>query len=141
MMNEFNPKERTLARENILKILYQYDIPGYKIREIEKYVIEKRNYDEVYFENILSLLELNLESVDEFIEDNTDLTLSSLACIDKAILRLAFCALLYRKDIPEKVSINESISIAKKFSAEESYKFINNILDQLYKFITKHDQK
>ena len=84
-------------------------------------------------------MELNLGFIDKFIEDNTDLTLSTLACIDKAILRLAICELLYRKDIPEKVSINESISIAKKFSAEESYKFINNILDQLYKFISKYD--
>ena len=141
MMNEFNPKERTLARENILKILYQYDITGYMLRDIKKYFIEKRSYDEVYFDNILSLLESNLGSIDKFIEDNTDIMLSRLTYIDKAILRLAICELLYRKDIPEKVSINESISIAKKFSAEESYKFINNILDQLYKFITKHDQK
>ena len=141
MMNEFNPKERTLARENILKILYQYDITGYMLRDIKKYFIEKRSYDEVYFDNILSLLESNLGSIDKFIEDNTDITLSTLTYIDKAILRLAICELLYHKDIPEKVSINESISIAKKFSAEESYKFINNILDQLYKFITKHDQK
>ena len=139
MMNEFNPKERTLARENILKILYQYDITGYMLRDIKKYFIEKRSYDEVYFDNILSLLESNLGSIDKFIEDNTDIMLSKLTYIDKAILRLAICELLYRKDIPEKVSINESISIAKKFSAEESYKFINNILDQLYKFISKYD--
>lgn len=138
-MNEFNPKERTLARENILKILYQYDITGYMLRDIKKYFIEKRSYDEVYFDNILSLLESNLGSIDKFIEDNTDIMLSKLTYIDKAILRLATCELLYCKDIPEKVSINESISIAKKFSAEESYKFINNILDQLYKFISKND--
>ena len=70
MMNEFNPKERTLARENILKILYQYDITGYMLRDIKKYFIEKRSYDEVYFDNILSLLESNLGSIDKFIEDN-----------------------------------------------------------------------
>ena len=40
-MNEFNPKERTLARENILKILYQYDITGYTFRDIEKYLLRK----------------------------------------------------------------------------------------------------
>ena len=113
MMNEFNPKERTLARENILKILYQYDITGYMLRDIKKYFIEKRSYDEVYFDNILSLLESNLGSIDKFIEDNTDLTLSTLACIDKAILRLAICELLYRKDIPEKVSIKYEFFIPK----------------------------
>ena len=51
-MNEFNPKERTLARENLLKILYQYDITGYSLRDIEKYFIEKRSYDEVYLRSI-----------------------------------------------------------------------------------------
>ena len=54
-MNEFNPKERTLARENILKILYQYDITGYMLRDIEKYFIEKRSYDKVYFLSLIHI--------------------------------------------------------------------------------------
>ena len=88
MMNEFNPKERTLARENILKILYQYDITGYMLRDIENYFIEKRSYDKVYFDNILSLLESNLGSIDKFIEDNTDITLSTLTSVSYTHLTL-----------------------------------------------------
>ncbi len=44
-MSEFNPKDRTIARENILKILYQHDLNGYSSSEITNTFVEKRNYD------------------------------------------------------------------------------------------------
>ena len=75
-------------------------------------------------------------SIDNFIIENTDLELDNLTPIDKATIRLAMCEFLYRDDVPGKVSINESVLIAKKFSTDDSYKFINTILDQIYKFIT-----
>ena len=131
-----NHKERTLARECIVKILYQHDMTQYDFKSIEKTFIEKRKYDDVYFKNLLDLLDVNLLFIDKFIEENTDLKLNDLSPIDKSIIRLAICEFLYREDIPEKVTINESISIAKKFSTDASYKFINNVLDQLYKYIS-----
>ncbi len=131
-----NQKERTLARECIIKILYQYDMTQYNFKSIENTFVEKRKYDDIYFKNILDLLEVNILFIDKFIEENTDVRLEDLSPIDKAIVRLAICEFLYREDIPEKVTINESISIAKKFSTDDSYKFINNILDQLYKYIS-----
>ena len=131
-----NQKERTLARECIIKILYQYDMTQYNFKSIENTFVEKRKYDDIYFKNILDLLEVNILFIDKFIEENTDVRLEDLSPIDKAIIRLAICEFLYREDIPEKVTINESISIAKKFSTDDSYKFINNILDQLYKYIS-----
>lgn len=108
----------------------------YNFKSIEKTFIEKRKYDDVYFKNLLDLLDVNLLFIDKFIEENTDLKLNDLSPIDKSIIRLAICEFLYREDIPEKVTINESISIAKKFSTDASYKFINNVLDQLYKYIS-----
>ena len=81
-------------------------------------------------------MDINSAYIDSFIIENTDLDLDDLTPIDKAIIRLAMCEFLYRDDIPGKVSINESVLIAKKFSTDDSYKFINNILDQIYKFIT-----
>ena len=136
-----NQKERTLARECLVKILYQHDMTEYSFIDIEDTFIEKRKYDRSYFRKTLDILEGNLLEIDKFIKDNTDLELNDLTQIDKAIIRLAVCEFLYHKEIPEKVTINESIAIAKKFSTTDSYKFINNILDQLYKFITSYDQK
>lgn len=131
-----NQKERRLARECIVKILYQRDLTDYSFNEILDSFVEKRKYDKEYLENLLDLLDINLVSIDGFIAENTDLKLNNLTPIDKAIIRLAMCEFLYRDDIPGKVSINESVLIAKKFSTDDSYKFINTILDQIYKFIT-----
>ncbi|MDE6181997.1 MAG: N utilization substance protein B, partial [Eubacteriales bacterium] len=53
--------------------------------------------------------------------------------VDLAILRLAIFEILFEEDIPNKVAINEAIEIAKEYSSEKSYKFINGILANLEK--------
>lgn len=58
-------------------------------------------------------------------------SLSRMARIDVAIIRLAAYELLFRDDIPKNVSINEAIEIAKKFGSEESPAFVNGILDEI----------
>lgn len=60
-------------------------------------------------------------------------TLSRMATIDRNILRAATYELLFRKDIPNAVTINEAIEIAKKFSTADSASFINGILDKVAK--------
>jgi len=52
-----------------------------------------------------------------------------IAIVDKLILRMALCEFLYFPDIPPKVSIDEAIEIAKKYSTEKSGRFVNGILD------------
>jgi N utilization substance protein B len=59
--------------------------------------------------------------------------ISRVALIDRLILRLALCELLYFEEIPPKVTMNEAIDLAKKFSTGESGRFVNGILDALYK--------
>lgn len=58
--------------------------------------------------------------------------LHRMAIIDRCILQLSVYELLYRDDIPPKVSINEAIDLAKKFSTEKSGPFVNGILDKIY---------
>ena len=57
--------------------------------------------------------------------------MNRIALIDRMLLRMAICELLYFPDIPPKVSINEAIEIAKEFSTAGSGKFINGILDAI----------
>ena len=57
--------------------------------------------------------------------------LHRLAAVDRNILRLAIYEMLHREDIPPVVSINEAVDIAKRFSTEESGKFVNGILDKI----------
>ncbi|MFY9214211.1 MAG: transcription antitermination factor NusB, partial [Tissierellaceae bacterium] len=51
-----------------------------------------------------------------------------LAKVDLAVLRIAIYEILFRKDIPVEVSINEAIEIVKKYSNHDSFKFINGVL-------------
>ena len=57
--------------------------------------------------------------------------ISRMAIVDRNILRLAVYEMLHRDDIPPVVSINEAVDIAKKFSTDDSGKFVNGILDKV----------
>ncbi len=57
--------------------------------------------------------------------------LHRIAAVDRNILRLAIFEMLHRDDIPPVVSINEAVDIAKKFSTQDSGKFVNGILDKI----------
>lgn len=59
--------------------------------------------------------------------------LKRIAVIDKVILRLALSEIFYFDDIPPEVSINEAIELAKKYSTARSSKFINGVLDAIYR--------
>jgi len=55
-----------------------------------------------------------------------------MAAVDRNILRFAVYELIFMDDIPPKVSINEAVNIAKKYSQEESGKFVNGVLDKIH---------
>lgn len=58
-------------------------------------------------------------------------SLDRIAAVDRNILRLAIYEMLNRDDIPPVVSINEAVDVAKRFSTDESGKFVNGILDKV----------
>lgn len=73
----------------------------------------------------------NLEEVDKTIcKYIQNWEIKRLAVVDRNVLRLAVHEMLHREDIPPIVSINEAIDIAKRFSTDESGKFVNGILDR-----------
>ncbi|MCX7026279.1 MAG: transcription antitermination factor NusB [Spirochaetes bacterium] len=53
--------------------------------------------------------------------------------VDLAILRMGAYCLLFQKDIPAQITIDEGIEIAKEYGTEESYKFINGVLDGIHR--------
>ena len=57
--------------------------------------------------------------------------LHRIAAVERNVLRLAIYEMLHREDIPPVVSINEAVDIAKKFSTQDSGKFVNGILDKI----------
>ena len=72
------------------------------------------------------------DGIDEKIKGHAkNWDLHRIATVDRNIMRLAIYEMLYREDIPPIVSINEAVDIAKKFSTQDSGKFVNGILDKI----------
>jgi transcription antitermination protein NusB len=71
-------------------------------------------------------------SLDDIIKKHAkNWDLHRMAAVDRNILRLAIYEMVFRDDIPPVVSINEAVDIAKKFSTQDSGKFVNGILDKV----------
>ncbi|TVQ38395.1 MAG: transcription antitermination factor NusB [Spirochaetaceae bacterium] len=76
----------------------------------------------------------NIESIDRHIREQLHhWDFGRLARVDLAILRVGVYALLYQPDIPASVTIDEAIDIAREYGAEESYRFVNGVLDGVRK--------
>ena len=72
------------------------------------------------------------DAIDEHIKKHTkNWDVHRIAAVDRNVMRLAIFEMLYRDDIPPVVSINEAVDIAKKFSTQDSGKFVNGILDKV----------
>jgi transcription antitermination protein NusB len=130
--------KRRKSREYALQILFQADFTEKKISSRgldefwlgKKYAKNTREFAEEIVRGTLS----RLDEIDKMIERFTDnWMLKRMAAVDRNILRFATYEILYRKDIPYAVTINEAIEIAKKYSSQESAPFINGVLDRLAK--------
>ena len=139
-------KKRTQARELSLQFLYQIDIGKSEwAKELEdfegfkKIKPEIKNFAYIIIEGTLK----NLKSIDEVITKSTqNWRIKRMAIVDRNVLRLATFELLYRDDIPAKVSINEAINLAKKYGDSESGKFVNGILDRIKRdIVDKNNSK
>lgn len=78
----------------------------------------------------------NIENIDSIIKKRLEhWDFSRLSKVDLANLRISVYSLIYQTDIPHSVTIDEAIDIAKQFSTEDSYRFINGVLDSINKSI------
>jgi len=129
---------RRKAREVALKTLFAYEVGREENPEkLCLYLAAERNLLDAGIDYALTLVmgTLNyIDIIDKIIEDyiiNWDI--DRLSYVDKSILRYATYELLFVDDVPYKVTINEAIEIAHIYSTEGSGKFINGILDRVYK--------
>lgn len=120
------------AREVAMKLLYQKEMSGeadlHSLLNMEpRYSIHER--DKEYILDMLALFESHAQEIDGHIKNfSKGWEFNRIAKVDLALLRLALCEILYRDDIPVSVSINEAVELAKKFSSENSARFINGVL-------------
>lgn len=125
---------RHKARENALQMMFQYDVTGEGNAFIGRYWIENPAVPEVkeFASGLVSGTISRISEIDAVIGKYAEnWSLSRMSRVDRNILRLAVYELFWVEDVPAKVTLNESITIAQKFSDEESGAFINGILDRV----------
>ncbi len=128
---------RRLARELAMKVLYRYEEGERDTAEVLTDVLSAKHYQETDKEFCQQLVQVTVEHVDS-IDNHIKHVIKNwpydrISVIDKTILRIGTCELLYFDDIPAQVSINEAIEIGKRYGGADSGRFINGILDAVRK--------
>ena len=118
-----------------MQALYQWHMTGADPKSIEAEFAadnDMTHVDKAYFHELVQTIPLQTETLDQsFSRYLQTKTFAELDPITLALLRIAAYELKQRVDVPYRVVITEAVSLAKKFGATDSYKFINGVLDQL----------
>ena len=129
----FSAHERARARRFAMQALYQWDLSGTDLPLIRRQFMENEDFsraDQKYFIELLSELPKQVDVIDDNISAYIDRPFVQLDPVERAVLRLAVYELLYRPDIPYRVTINEAVQLTKKFGAEQGYAYVNGVLDK-----------
>ena len=87
-----------------------------------------------FYKTLFTATVANREKIDETITSTSkNWGLERMSAIDRCILRLAVCEMMFLEDAPVAVIIDEAIELAKKYSTENSGKFVNGVLDTIAK--------
>ena len=136
MSKSVSPGARSRTRDLILQALYQMQITGHGVAELEEQFRERPDYqrvDKAYFDELLSGILEHTATLEDSIDELTDRPIAQLDPVEKGILLLGFYELRSKQDIPFKVVINESVNLAKRFGAVDGHKYINAVLDRAVK--------
>jgi N utilization substance protein B len=124
---------RRIIREKVVQALYAFELSGdsvdYVIATILPPLEEHKPAHEFAKRLVAKTVEHRVD-FDKIIRgklNNWDF--KRVALLDRIILRMGICELMYFKEIPPKVSMNEAIELAKLFSTQRSGKFVNGVLD------------
>ena len=127
-------KTRSELREKAMIILYQIDIMKEQKIEynIEELIKDNLEIDNEFVRDLVYGVITHEEEIDELA--NKYMRNWTIDRIDKTgaqILRIGIFELLYEKDTPNIVAINEAIELSKKYSDDKVRKMINAILDKI----------
>jgi len=125
------------SRELALQMLFQMDMGTVKLKDLEENFLPQASAPEAAK---IMALRITRDTWDKLADIDGQLRglaanwdLTRMAAVDRNILRLAAYEIVYDSEIPKSVAINEAIEIVKRYSTDESSKFVNGILDKLEK--------
>ncbi len=137
---------RRKARILAFQALYAWDASGVAVRELLDFSWldeEKRASLEeelkVFARLLIAGTVENVAEIDHAIQAHLqNWSFERLKRVDLAILRMSAYSLLFQRDIPPQITIDEAIEIAKEYGSEDSYRFINGVLDGIWKSAGSH---
>ena len=132
--------ERHKARHYAMQALYQWHMAEAPINQIEAEFRTDYEFDHVdleYFQALLHGVPASVTELEAVFEPLLDRKLDDLGPIERSLLRMGTWELQQRIDVPWKVVINEAVSLAKKFGATDSHKYINGVLDKVARQLRK----
>lgn len=130
-------RRRSKSRELALQILYIIDVTKQTPQETMEVFWQENPEDEeikAFSQELVNGTVSNIDRIDGLISKyaaNWDI--KRMATIDRNIMRMASFELLFKEDIPPKVTINEAVELAKRYGDVDSGKFVNGILDKINK--------
>jgi transcription antitermination protein NusB len=124
------------ARERAMQVLYAYEVSQEPLEMLFETIagpeLESDADQYKFAQGLVYTVLNNRATTDEFIIAHShNWEFERIALIDKILLRMGIVEFLYFADIPTKVTINECVEIAKRYSTEQSGKFVNGILDNI----------
>ena len=132
-----SPTTLRRARERALQALFQIEMTSDDWRNsLEQFWRDRPSTQAVraYATTLVGGAIENMERIDAAISEVADKwALGRIGSVERNILRLATHELLFMRDVPPKVAINEAVEVAKKFGSEDSGGFVNGILDAIRK--------
>ena len=127
---------RRKSRELVMKSVYRGLVNQIDITQIKKDIQDDPDFiraDQDLYEEILSGVFKNIDSLKQEIESYIDRSYEELSPIELSIIYFSLYELKYSMSVPYKVVINEAVEIAKTYGGEDGYKYINGILNQAAK--------
>jgi N utilization substance protein B len=133
LTRESGAAARHLARELLVKALYQWQVGGHGAAELAAQFAADEEYagcDRDFFGHMLAVTIDGARDLDAIIARHAARGIEQLDAVGRAILLLGLAELKFREDVPSKVVINEGIELAKRFGPTDSFKFVNAVLDK-----------
>ncbi|WP_058763893.1 transcription antitermination factor NusB [Exiguobacterium chiriqhucha] len=125
--------KRHEAREKAIQTLFQIEVSKLEVDEAIEFALDGMESDSFYEQLVVETLEKKDEIDELLIENLKNWRLDRLGNVERTILRMATYELLYVETIPDKVTINEAVELAKSFADEEAAKLVNGVLGNIIK--------
>ncbi|RUM93888.1 MAG: transcription antitermination factor NusB [Thiothrix sp.] len=134
--------QRHVARKMALQAIYQWQLGGQSAESIVKQFHDDIDYpksDASYFASLTIQTIQDCALLDEVLKSHLDRDIERVDPIERAVLRLAVNELREHHEIPYRVVLNEAISLAKTFGAQNAYKYVNAVLDEVLPQLRKSE--